>query len=81
MNMIQTPSSSSIMAYGWGLKAKEGKPATMVLSVVFHTGREYHYYDVPLAIFDRMQKAESVGQFVNREIKGKYKHEHVGEYK
>jgi KTSC domain len=80
MKMTLTPSSSSIKAYGWGLKAVKNNAAMPTLSVVFHTGKEYNYYDVPLKVYERLQKADSIGKFINSEVKNKFKHEYIGEY-
>lgn len=80
MQLIQTPNSSSIAAFGFGIaqsKTNE-KRIGIVLTIVFHTGKMYNYHNVPMDLYDKMQKADSVGQFFNKEIKGKFKHEFVG---
>lgn len=80
MKMSFSPESSSVIAYGWGLVHRKGKPTTVALAVVFNKGKEYHYFDVPLAVYEKLQKAESKGQFINSEVKGKYEHEFIGEF-
>lgn len=81
MQLIQTPGSSSIAAYGYGLTESKiaEKRFLLVLRVVFHTGKIYDYHNVPISLYDDMEKAESVGKFFNREIKGKYKFEYIGD--
>jgi len=46
--------------------------ASSVLHVVFLSGAEYEYKDVPLAIYNAMKRAKSKGRFLNLKIKGNY---------
>lgn len=63
MKMINTPQSSNVMAFGYDKDLK-------ILAVTFRSGT-YHYFDVPEKVFEDMQKAESVGKFLNSEVKSK----------
>lgn len=42
------------------------------LEVLFLTGKKYRYHTVPKEIWQRALAAESIGKFLNSEIKGKY---------
>ena len=44
------------------------------LFVQFVGGDWYKYFNVPKTVFEELQRADSVGQFVNREVKPQYKH-------
>ncbi len=50
---------------------------TKVLTVTFKDGKKYDYADVPQTVVDEMDKAESKGNFFNKNIRGKYKHSKV----
>ena len=63
-------SSSAIKAIGYDPKPK-------VLEVMFLSGRIYRYFHVPPERYDALRKAESVGAYLNREIKGRYDYERV----
>jgi hypothetical protein len=47
-------------------------PASAVLHVVFLSGAEYEYKDVPAALYGAMERAKSKGRFLNLKIKGNY---------
>jgi len=48
-----------------------------VLEVRFHTGRIYHYFDVPRSSFEKLLAASSVGQYFNRVIRIRFRSELV----
>ena len=43
------------------------------LTVVFDKGGTFEYADVPQATYDDLQKAESKGEFFNKNVRGKFK--------
>jgi hypothetical protein len=43
------------------------------LSVQFHTGRIYDHPGVPLWVYMEFMNASSLGEYYNRNIRGKYK--------
>ena len=47
-------------------------PETKVLTITFTSGNKYDYEDFEQDKFERFCKAESVGRFYNREVKGLY---------
>ena len=49
-------------------------PGTSTLRVVFVSGTEYEYRNVPEEIYHDMKKAFSKGTFLNKYIKGFYKY-------
>lgn len=59
--------SSNIKAYGYN-------PSYDILSVVFHTGEEYWYFEVPALVWADFHDAESKGKFLNVEIKNQYRY-------
>jgi len=70
MNMINTPESSTIAAFGYD-------DARNVLIVQFKSGSTYEYYDVPENIFTHMSAASSRGQFLAQNVKGSYRYARV----
>ena len=63
---IRRVDSSSVEAIGYD-------PATAKLYIRFHgSGRAYVYYGVPPAVYASLMAADSIGRFVNAEIKGTY---------
>lgn len=42
------------------------------LEVLFTSGGRYIYLEVPKEIWDRAIQAESIGKFLNTEVKGKF---------
>lgn len=69
MDMIPV-SSSNLVAIGY-----DG--ASYTLRVEFKTGGTYDYYDVPQSEFDRLRTASSHGEYLARNIKGKYRYARV----
>ncbi|MDJ0508964.1 MAG: KTSC domain-containing protein [Crocosphaera sp.] len=57
--------SSNIKAIGYESSKK-------VLQIDFYSNTRYRYFDVPFTVFSKFFKSESVGKFLNREIKVYY---------
>lgn len=57
--------SSQVHSHGYD-------PVTKTLAVKFNSGGVYHYHDVPQETADAMDKAESVGAFLGKSVKGKH---------
>jgi len=55
-------SSSTIAAVGY-----DAESAT--LAVRFHSGMEYHYFQVPREVFDGFLAASSCGQYLDQHVK------------
>lgn len=61
--MNRTPvTSSNIVSIGY-------EAATCILQVEFHGGRIYNYYRVPADAYTALMDADSIGKFLNSEIK------------
>jgi hypothetical protein len=43
-----------------------------ILEIVYHSGKVYHYLDVPEKVFKEMRATMVKGIWFNRHIKGKY---------
>jgi hypothetical protein len=67
-------SSDWISMASKNLDAVRYTPETMTLEVRFHNGREYHYYDVPQAMYEALLAASSKGAFFNQSIRGSYRY-------
>lgn len=65
MNPI--PIASSVIA------SLQHDPGTNVLEVVFHTGRVYEYFLVQKSVFEELLRAESVGEYFNKNIRNNYR--------
>ncbi len=63
-------SSSNISEIGYD----EGR---RILEVLFRTGSIYQYFDVPPHIYDELMRTSSVGQYLNANIKGRYRYARV----
>jgi hypothetical protein len=48
-----------------------------ILEVLFLNGSAYQYFDVPEAEYNGLMKAGSHGQYLNANIKGKYRYARV----
>jgi hypothetical protein len=57
--------SASVLSLGYD-------KVTNVLEVEFQGGKIYRYVEVPQEVYASLMNAESIGRFVNREIKGIY---------
>ena len=62
--------SSNVAAVGF-------EENSQTLQVAFNNGSTYQYFDVPIEIFEALRSAASVGQFLNQQIKGKYRFSRV----
>jgi hypothetical protein len=49
-------------------------PETMTLEVAFHNGTLYQYFDVPEVMFQELLRSDSVGKFLNTQIKNSYRY-------
>ena len=52
-------------------------PATCELDVRFEEGREYRYEKVPRSKFHALMAADSIGAFVNEEIKPDHRYSEI----
>jgi hypothetical protein len=57
--------SSSIISVGYD-------SAGQILELEFERGKVYQYFDVPEPVYKRLLESDSIGGFVNREIKDVY---------
>jgi hypothetical protein len=48
-------------------------PSSMTLEIAFNNGNVYQYFDVPEAVYDELMRAESIGKFLNANIKDNYR--------
>jgi KTSC domain len=48
-----------------------------ILEVMFNSGDRYRYKGVPLSKYDALMKAESIGQYMHKNIIGRYDYERV----
>ncbi len=69
MNMIQV-SSTNLAAIGYD-------EASHTLRVEFRNGGTYDYFDVPQTEFDDFRNASSHGEYLARNIKGRYRYARV----
>ncbi|TVR84804.1 MAG: KTSC domain-containing protein [Rhodospirillales bacterium] len=51
--------------------------ASRTLEVLFRNGGLYQYFDVPLAEYQSLMNASSHGQYLNAQIKGRYRYARV----
>jgi len=49
-------------------------PSTQTLEIEYKNGSVYQYFDVPQAVYDELIRAESVGTFLNAQVKGVYRY-------
>jgi len=61
----QFTDSTQVKTIWYNEEAKE-------MEVLFMANKRYVYYNVPLDVWQRAITAESIGKFINSEIKGKY---------
>lgn len=59
------------------VKQIDYKPEEKILEVTFLTGKKYAYYDVLAETWDGVKNAESIGKFLNSEVKGKFKYKQI----
>ena len=48
-----------------------------ILEVVFNTGDQYRYLEVPQSEYEGLMNAESIGQYMHKHIIGHYDYERV----
>jgi len=48
--------------------------STKEMDVLFVAGKKYRYSDVPKYVWESALAAESIGKFINSEIKNKYQY-------
>ena len=66
MNRIQV-SSSNVMEVGYD-------PQTTTLEILFKGGNVYQYFDVPEHHYHGLVTAESIGRYLNENIKGIFRY-------
>lgn len=66
MNRTQV-SSSNVLEVGYD-------PQTSTLEVMFHGGNVYQYFDVPEHHYHGLISADSVGGYLNNNIKGVFRY-------
>ena len=59
------------------IKSVGHDPETNTLAVTFHSGGVYHYHGVPKEKHDAMLRADSVGKYLEANIKGTHRHSRV----
>jgi hypothetical protein len=69
MNRIPV-SSSNVATVGYDSK-------TQTLEIEFNNGGVYQYFDVSQEIYEALISADSVGKFLNANIKGYYRYARV----
>jgi len=52
-------------------------PSRSVLEVLFKNGSIYQYFDVPQGEYNALMKASSHGQYLNANIKGRFRYARV----
>jgi len=70
MNRIAVTRSSNVASVGYDHK-------TQTLEVEFTNGSVYQYFDVPQSVYDQLINADSVGKYLNVNIKGSYRYARV----
>jgi hypothetical protein len=70
MAWIATPNSSNVAGFDYA-------PATQVLIVEFKNGGRYNYFDVPANVYEAMKAAPSTGEFLARNVKGRFRYARV----
>lgn len=45
-----------------------------ILELLFSSGMTYQYFDVPRRIFEELLQAESIGRYMNANIKGNFRY-------
>lgn len=60
-----TPSSSNIASFGYD-------PQSAELTIEFRDGDTYRYSNVPVTVYEGLQRSPSVGKFFYRHVKDVY---------
>jgi hypothetical protein len=69
--MNRTPvSSSNVASVGY-------EPSSMTLEVEFNSGAIYQYFDVPEVEYQNLMGAESVGKYLNQNIKNVFRYAQI----
>ena len=50
---------------------------TLTLEVEFHSGSVYQYFDVPEAVYQEFMTADSIGRYLNQNIKNTYRYAQI----
>jgi hypothetical protein len=66
----QSVSSNNIAEIGYD-------EARRILEILFRTGSTYQYFDVPPQEYRGLMSASSYGQYLNANIKGRYRYARV----
>jgi len=66
----QPVTSSNVAEVGYDMD-------TMILEVAFQNGTVYQYFDVPESIYQELLRSDSVGTFLNQQIKNSYRYAKV----
>ena len=66
--MKRTPVANSSNIASAGCDAE-----TQTMEVEFTSGNVYEYFDVPQTVYEELMRAESVGKFMNAQVKGVYR--------
>ncbi len=45
---------------------------TQILAITYNTGATYNYSGVPFSVYSNALKADSIGTYVAKEVKGKF---------
>lgn len=51
------------------IKALAHNPETNIMGVIFNSGTEYHYENIPLELYSQIVNAESVGRAFSQLVK------------
>jgi KTSC domain len=51
--------------------------SSLTLEVLFRNGGIYQYFDIPKHEYESLLRAASIGEYLNRHIKGKYRYARV----
>jgi hypothetical protein len=70
MSWIATPQSSNVAGFDYVCDRQ-------ILVVEFKKGGRYHYFDVPVSVFEQMKAAASKGQFLAQNVKNVYRYARV----
>ena len=52
-------------------------PDNCLLTVEFHNGRVYHYFDVPATVATELVESQSCGRYFNQYVRDSYDYEEV----
>lgn len=72
------PEISMILVESSNVEKIGYEESTQTLRVGFLNGSVYDYKNVPIMEFEQLKNAQSVGSYLNRNIKGNYPYDKVG---